>query len=116
MLNSTVTAMFVRSVKTRGRKGEKHEYLRLVESYRDSGRYKQRVVLNLGRKDILAPHLDGLVRLLQGEGTGNRWVPEWEEHGRVQVNLSWPQPGPGSSQGFGHQPSAITRSNTEHLM
>jgi len=74
VLDFKVTAMFVRSVKARGRKGEKHEYLRLVESYRENGCSKQRVVLNLGRKDILAPHLDRLVRLLQGEGTENRWV------------------------------------------
>lgn len=28
---------------------------------------KQRVVCNLGRKDLLAAHLDALVRLLRGE-------------------------------------------------
>ncbi len=62
-------------IKARGRKGEKHEYLRLVESYREDGHTKQRVVMSLGRKDILAPHLNSLVRLLQGEGTESNWVP-----------------------------------------
>ncbi|MBT9165661.1 MAG: hypothetical protein DDT25_00315 [Chloroflexi bacterium] len=67
--------MFLRTVKARGRKGEKHEYLRLVESYREDGHTKQRVVMSLGRKDILAPHLSSLVRLLQGEGAESNWVP-----------------------------------------
>jgi len=66
--------MFLRSVKARGKKGEKHEYLRLVESYRENGRNIQRVVMNLGRKDILAPHLDSLIRLLKGDGADTAWV------------------------------------------
>jgi transposase len=66
--------MFLRSVRARGRKGEKHEYLRLVESYREDGVNKQRVVLSLGRKDLLSPHLDSLVRFLQGKGGRSRWV------------------------------------------
>ncbi len=60
--------MFLRTVKAWGHKGEEHEYLRLVESYREGGHNKQRVVVSLGRKDTLAPHLSSLVRLLQGEG------------------------------------------------
>lgn len=66
--------MFLRTVKARGRKGEKHEYLRLVETYREDGHAKQRVIVNLGRKDLLAPHLDSLVRVLGGEGSGGDWV------------------------------------------
>ena len=66
--------MFLRTVKARGRKGEQHEYLRLVETYREGGQAKQRVVLNLGRKDLLAPHLDSLVRVLGGNGHGRVWV------------------------------------------
>ena len=58
-----MTDMFIRTVKARSRKGEKHEYLRLVETYRDSGRTRQRVVMSLGRIDLLAPHLDSLVRV-----------------------------------------------------
>jgi len=69
-----MTAMFLRSVKARGRKGEKHEYLRLVESYREGGKNKQRVVLNLGRRDVLTPHLASLVRMLQDKEAEGNWI------------------------------------------
>lgn len=59
--------MFLRTVKARGGQGKTFEYVRLVESYREGGRNKQRVVFNLGRKDILAAHLDELVALLEGK-------------------------------------------------
>ena len=59
--------MFLRTVKAAGGKGVQHEYVRLVEAYREDGTTKQRVVCNLGRKDLLAPHLDALIRLLGGE-------------------------------------------------
>jgi len=160
--------MYLRTVEAGG-----HEYLRLVESFRQDGKSKQRVITNLGRKDLLAPHLSDLIRLLQGEETwvrasevnsrttarwgmvlvarklwqelgldsilehydkekggtsaslddrafvlvahrlscpgsehalagwletnyicdrqGRRWLPEWEEHGRVRVSLTWLQ-------------------------
>lgn len=68
-----LTGMFLRTVKVRGTKGQTHEYLRLVESYWANGRSKQRVVTNLGRKDLLAPHLDSLVRLLH-DGARDRSV------------------------------------------
>jgi hypothetical protein len=38
----------------------RHEYLRLVENYRQG-------VLDVGRKHLLAPHLDALARLLQAD-------------------------------------------------
>jgi transposase len=59
--------MFLRTVKARGGKGVAHEYVRLVEAYRDHGKNKQRVVCNLGRKDLLTQHLDALIALLRGE-------------------------------------------------
>lgn len=59
--------MFLRTVKARGGEGVQHEYVRLVEAYREHGKNKQRVVCNLGRKDLLAAHLDSLIRLLRGE-------------------------------------------------
>ncbi len=63
--------MFLRSVKApKGR----HEYLRLVESFREGDKVKQRIVAHLGRKDLLAPHLDTLVRLLQAEVAAPRWI------------------------------------------
>jgi len=68
-----MTDMFLRTVKARGGQGVKHEYLRLVESHWENGRSRQRVVVNLGRRDILAPHLDSLVRILQRDGE-DKWV------------------------------------------
>lgn len=58
---------FRRTVKASGAKVVKHEYLRLVEGYRQGRKNKQRVLCNLGRKDLLAPHLDALIRILGGE-------------------------------------------------
>jgi len=59
--------VFLRTVKAAGGKGATYEYVRLVESYREGGKNKQRVVQSLGRKDLLAAHLDSLSRLLRGE-------------------------------------------------
>src|ERR1700741_3801720 len=58
---------FLRTVRASGCKGIQHEYLRLVEGYRVGGKNKQRVICNLGRTDLLAPHLDALIRILGGE-------------------------------------------------
>jgi transposase len=61
--------MFLRIVRAAGGQGVKHEYVRVVEAYRDGGKTRHRTVLNLGRKDLLAAHLDlaKLTRLLHGE-------------------------------------------------
>ncbi len=56
--------MFVRKI-TRSYPCGPVDYLYIVESYRDGTRVRQRTVANLGRADVLAPHLDALVRLLQ---------------------------------------------------
>jgi hypothetical protein len=48
-------------------KGVQHEYVRRVESYREHGRNKRRVVQHLGRKDVLEAHLEDLIRLLRDE-------------------------------------------------
>lgn len=63
--------MFLRSVKA---SNGRHEYLRLVENYREEDKIRQRVVLHVGRKDLLAPHLDALVRLLQADQPAPAWV------------------------------------------
>ena len=63
--------MFLRSVKAAN---GRHEYLRLVESYRQGDKIRQRVVLHVGRKDLLAPHLDALLRLLQADQPDPTWV------------------------------------------
>ena len=74
--------MFLRSVKaTNGR----HEYLRLVENYRQGDKTRQRVVLHMGRKDLLAPHLNSLVRLLQADDPAPTWVSSEE----VSAPQSW---------------------------
>jgi transposase len=61
--------MFLRVVRAAGGKGVKHEYVRVVEAFRKNGKTRHRTVLNLGRKDLLAAHLDltKLTRLLHGE-------------------------------------------------
>jgi hypothetical protein len=61
-----VTDMYLRTVKAKGAQGVEHEYIRLVEAYWEKGRSKQRVVASLGRKDLLAPHLESLIGLLGG--------------------------------------------------
>lgn len=77
--------MFLRTVKAAGGQGVQHEYVRLVESYREQGKAKQRVVCSLGRKDLLAAHLDALIRLLRGERDG----PEAVRAREVQATGAW---------------------------
>jgi transposase len=64
--------LFLRSVKAAN---GQHEYLRLVESFRVGDKVKQRIVAHLGRKDLLAPHLDALIRLLQDDSSPHQWLP-----------------------------------------
>src|SRR6201997_354460 len=61
--------MFLRVVRAAGGQGVKHEYVRVVEAFRHQGKTRHRTVLNLGRRDLLAAHLDleKLMRLLHGE-------------------------------------------------
>ena len=77
--------MFLRIVKARGGQGVQHEYVRLVEGYRDHGQNKQRVVANLGRKDMLLEHLDSLNRLLRGD----RLPPGSVRAGEVEAAQAW---------------------------
>ena len=58
-------AMFVR-VKRSVPNGSTYEYLQIVESFRDSGRPRQRVIATLGRREkvIASGVLDGLLRSL----------------------------------------------------
>jgi transposase len=74
--------MFLRSVKAAN---GRHEYLRLVENYRQGDKVKQRVILHVGRKDLLAPHLDALVRLLQAD----RQNPTWVSAEEVSTPQAW---------------------------
>lgn len=59
--------MYPRTVKVRSSSGTVHEYIRIVEAYREDGQVKQRVVADLGRKDLLVEVLPKLRRLLAGE-------------------------------------------------
>ena len=59
--------MFLRTVKVKRPGGRVDEYIRLVESVWRQGRPEHRIVANLGRKDLLAPHADTLRRMLTGE-------------------------------------------------
>src|SRR5260370_36081483 len=72
--------MFIRSVKVPSSSGVVHEYVRVVESVRDNGRVKQKVVLNLGRRDTLVTLLPLLQRFLQGEP-----APPLEPTGPIQA-------------------------------
>lgn len=58
--------MYLRTVKAKGAEGVEFEYIRLVEAHWENGRSKQRIIANLGRKDLLAPHLESLIELLSG--------------------------------------------------
>ena len=60
--------MFLRTTKVKRPDGSVDEYIRLVESDWNAGRPRHRVICNLGRKELLAPHTDALLRLLQGKG------------------------------------------------
>lgn len=59
--------MFLRTTKVKRPDGSVDEYIRLVESDWNAGRPRHRIICNLGRKELLAPHADALLRLLQGK-------------------------------------------------
>jgi transposase len=61
--------MYVRTVKVRSSSGAVNEYVRVVEAYRENGKVKQRVVADLGRKDLLSTLLPKLRRVLEGTPT-----------------------------------------------
>src|SRR5512135_3409895 len=59
--------MYPRTVTVRSTSGAVNEYVRVVEAYHEGGKVKQRVVADLGRKDLLVEVLPKLRRLLAGE-------------------------------------------------
>lgn len=61
--------MFIRTVKVPSSNGSVNEYVRIVEAYREDGKVKQRVIADLGRKDLLAAMLPNLQRVLLGTPT-----------------------------------------------
>jgi transposase len=59
--------MYLRTTKVKRPDGRVDEYIRLVESCWNNGRPRHRIVCHLGRKELLAPHAEALLRLLKGE-------------------------------------------------
>lgn len=59
--------MYPRIVKVPSSNGTVLEYVRVVEAYREDGKVKQRVVADLGRKELLLEILPKLQRLLRGD-------------------------------------------------
>lgn len=59
--------MYLRTTRVKRPNGRVDEYIRLVESYWNQGSPRHRVICNLGRKDLLEPHTDALLRLLKGD-------------------------------------------------
>jgi transposase len=59
--------MYLRTTRVKRRDGKVDEYVRLVESHWNNGSPRHRVICNLGRKELLAPPADALLRLLKGE-------------------------------------------------
>ncbi len=58
--------MFIRTVKIPSSNGSINEYVRVVESFREDGKVRQRTVSDLGRKDVLTAMLPKLQRVLLG--------------------------------------------------
>jgi len=79
--------MFLRVVRAAGGKDVKHEYVRVVEAYRERGKTRHRTVLNLGRRDLLATHLDlnKLMRLLHGDAVSDDRIRRED----VQAIAAW---------------------------
>jgi transposase len=67
--------MYPRTVRVRSSSGTLNEYVRVVEAYRDGGKVKQRVVADLGRKDLLVEVLPKLRRLLAGDSAADTADP-----------------------------------------
>ncbi len=60
---------YVRSLKVKSSSGALHHYLKIVESVREQGKVKQRVIANLGNVKVLSPHIKAIVQgLLQACG------------------------------------------------
>jgi hypothetical protein len=72
--------MHIRIVKVPSSSGNVNEYVRVVEAYRDNGKVKQRVIADLGRKDLLTLLLPKLERALLGTP-----VPTGEDPDAIEV-------------------------------
>jgi hypothetical protein len=72
--------VFVRIIKVPSSNGSINEYVRIVESYRKDGRVKQRIVADLGRRDVLTAMLPKLRQLLEGTASN-----EGQTEGGTQI-------------------------------
>ena len=83
--------MFLRVVRTAGGRGVTHEYVRVVEAFRQSGKTRHRTILNLGRRDLLAAHLDlsKLMRLLHGDASASTLPARAIRSDDVQAVAAW---------------------------
>jgi transposase len=77
--------MYVRTIKVPSSNGSINEYVRIVEAYRQDGKVKQRVVADLGRKDLLQQLLPKLERILRGTPT----VPGAEADIDILESWTW---------------------------
>jgi transposase len=82
--------MFLRVVRATSGKEVTHEYVRVVEAFREKGKTRHRTILNLGRRDLLAAHLDldKLRRLLHGEAVAAAPVGDVRPE-QVQAIAAW---------------------------
>jgi transposase len=81
--------MFVRIIKVPSSSGAVNEYVRIVESYREAGKVKQRTIADLGRKDVLVSLLPQLVRALRGETSPRVASMPALEHVEVLEAATW---------------------------
>ena len=74
--------MYLRTTKVKRPDGHIDEYIRLVESLWNNGSPRHRIVCNLGRKDLLAPHAEALLAILKGapkpKSTAAQAIGAWD--------------------------------------
>src|SRR5690606_15349356 len=84
-------AMFVRTKTFRNQDGTTRTYLQLVESVREGGRPRQRVVANLGRiEELEAGKLDAIIASLArfSQSTWRRLEQQAEDRKSTRLNSS----------------------------
>jgi len=91
--------VYVRTVRVPSSNGSFNEYLRVVEAYRENGKVKQRIIADLGRRDLLAAVLPNLRRILEG-------TPKLQEENRSDVDIL---------ETFGWGPLLVVRALFEQL-
>jgi len=74
--------MYVRTVNVPSSNGTVNQYVRIVQAYRQDGKVKQRVIADLGRKDLLAALLPQLQRVLKGD---QAMVGQEHDDGQLKV-------------------------------